>query len=132
MPPARSNAARSAPRRQAPSRQAPQGRPSGGFTPRKVRSRAPLSRIRWDRAQRVALIAVLVLIGYLGVSGVASLISSHAQAEAGLATVRRLAATNRHLRAEEKALHQKSTILSDARSLGMVKKGEQSFIVVNH
>lgn len=127
MAEARSNAARSAPQRSAPHRSS--ARPATGFQPRRVKSRAPLSRIRWDRASRVALVAVLVLIGYLWVSGISSLLRSHAQADRGLAQVRALAAVHHRLLAEERALHQRATILGVARTLGMVKKGEQAFIL---
>jgi cell division protein FtsB len=77
------------------------------------------------------MITVLVVIAVLWISAVASLLSSHAQAERGLAQVRRLAAEHRALLTEQRSLHQRSTILSHARALGMVKQGEQSFIVVN-
>jgi cell division protein FtsB len=76
------------------------------------------------------MVAVLGVIAVLWISAVSSLLSSHAQAERGLAQVRRLAAQHRALLAEQKSLHQRSTILSQARALGMVKQGEQSFIVV--
>jgi cell division protein FtsB len=141
MPPARSNAARPAPQSSAarrsaqraggqpPARAAATASTATPFQPRKVKSRAPLSRIRWDRAARAGLIAVLALIGYLWISGIVSLVHSHAQAEAGLAQVRRLTVIHQQLQAKEKALHQKSTILDQARGLGMVKQGEQSFIL---
>ena len=125
MPPARSSAARTAPQRQRPQRATP------GFQPRRVTSRAPLSRIRWDRASRVGMVAVLGVIAVLWISGISSLLGSHAQAERGLTQVRTLSAQRDKLLAEEKALGQKATILSQARSLGMVKKGEQSFIVTH-
>ncbi|HET9074633.1 MAG TPA: septum formation initiator family protein [Solirubrobacteraceae bacterium] len=135
MSPARSHAsarasagARSAPRT-TPTR--PGARTTPGFQPRHVRSRAPLSRIRWDRAARAGMVAVLVLIGYLWISGIASLLHTRAQAERGLAQVHRLAVENRRLLAEEKALHQRGTILDQARSLGMVRQGEQSFILTH-
>jgi cell division protein FtsB len=76
-------------------------------------------------------VAVLVLIGYLWVSGISSLLHSHAQAERGLAQVRHLAATNRALIEQGKSLHQKATILDQARALGMVKQGEQPFIITH-
>jgi cell division protein FtsB len=126
--PSRSSAARSASAQ--PSRPgAPQ--PRSGFHPRKVRSAGPLSRIRWDRASRVGLVVVVAIIAYLGISGLSSLISHHAQAAAGLAQVQRLSAEHHALVKEEKALHQKATILARARDLGMVKQGEQSFIVTH-
>jgi cell division protein FtsB len=148
MPPARSSAARSSSARSStrratagPSRGAGAG-PSRGasaaasrsaqsFQPRRVRSRAPLSRIRWDRASRVVMLAVLLLVAWLWIDGISSLLRTHHQAVAGLAQVHRLAAENHRLVAEQKSLGQLSTILTDARKLGMVKKGEQAFVVTH-
>jgi uncharacterized protein HemX len=131
MPSARSHSARyaAAPQRVAPQR-APDG-PRPGFAPRRVKSRAPLSRIRWDRATRVGLVVVVLLLGYLWISGLSSLYFHHTQAAQGLSQVRQLAAQNRVLLAEEKALHQRATIVADARKLGMVHRGEQSFVVTH-
>jgi cell division protein FtsB len=90
-----------------------------------------MSRIRWDHASRAGMIVVIMIIGYLAVTGISSLISHHAQAERGLSQVRQLAAENRSELAEEKALHQRATIVAAARKLGMVHTGEQSFIVTH-
>ncbi len=77
----------------------------------------------------MGLVAVLVLIGYLWINGITGLLRTHAQAERGLAQVHRLAVENHALLAEERSLHLRATILKDARGLGMVKQGEQSFVV---
>ncbi len=77
------------------------------------------------------MIAVLALIAYLWITGLAGLLARHAQAERGLAQVHRLAAENRTLLAEEHALTQRATILARARQLGMVGRGEQSFIITH-
>jgi cell division protein FtsB len=90
-----------------------------------------MSRIRWDRATRVGLVVVVVLLGYLWITGLSSLFSHHAQATQGLSQVRQLAAQNKALVAEEKSLYQRGTIVGDARKLGMVDKGEQPFIVTH-
>jgi cell division protein FtsB len=87
-----------------------------------------LSRIRWDRASRVAMVVVLLTIGYLWITGISSLTSHHAQAERGLSQVHQLALENKSLLAEEKALHQRATIVATARKLGMVHTGEQPFV----
>jgi cell division protein FtsB len=131
MPPARSSSARSA---AAPQRAVPRRSPSApqpGFSPRRVKSRAPLSRIRWDRATRVGLVVVILLLGYLWISGLTSLCAHHTQAAQGLSQVRQLTAQNRALLAEERALHQRSTIVADARKLGMVHTGEQAFVLTH-
>lgn len=74
---------------------------------------------------------MVLLIGYLWITGLSSLVSHHAQAAQGLSQVRQLAAQNRALLAEEKALHQRATIVADARGLGMVHTGEQPFIITH-
>ncbi len=75
------------------------------------------------------MLVVVLIVGWLWVDGLSSLMSTHAQAESGLTQVRQLAAENHKLVAEQKSLSQLPTILSDARKLGMVKKGEQAFVV---
>jgi cell division protein FtsB len=90
-----------------------------------------MSRIRWDRATRVGLVVVVALLAYLWISGLSSLISHHSQAAQGLSQVEQLSRQNAALVSEEKALHDRATIVADARKLGMVKAGEQSFIVTH-
>ena len=90
-----------------------------------------MSRIRWDRATRVGLAVVVALLAYLWITGLSSLLSHHTQATQGLSQVQQLSRQNRALVAEEKALHARATIVADARKLGMVKAGEQSFIVTH-
>jgi cell division protein FtsB len=75
------------------------------------------------------MVVVLLIIGYLWVTGLSSLASRHAQASRGLSQVHQLSTENKALIAEEKALHQRATIVAQARKLGMVDKGEQSFVV---
>ncbi|MBO0769417.1 MAG: septum formation initiator family protein, partial [Solirubrobacterales bacterium] len=101
------------------------------FRPRHVRSRAPLSRIRWDRASRVVMLGALLIVAWLWIDGFANLASTHAQAAHGLAEVKALAKENHQLKAEAAALHQPATILAKARTLGMVKSGEQAFLLTH-
>lgn len=91
--------------------------------------RLPISRIQWDRACRTVMLLVLVLVAYLGIQGMITLLSTHSQAEQQLAIVRTLARQNKHLEQLQHSLTQPSTIIRDARSLGMVKAGERSYSV---
>ena len=118
MPPARSHArARSRP---AP---APRGRPR----PRAVAGGARA--IRWDRVGRVALLIVLfgVLSLYIGPS--IHLVETWQEAKQRRAQAVELRRENQALRARRQALHDPRTLEREARRLGLVKPGEQLFIV---
>ncbi len=89
----------------------------------------PISRIKWDRAFRTVMLFVLALVAYLGIKGMITLISTRSQAEQQLTIVGTLARQNKHLEQLQHSLTQPSTIIRDARSLGMVKAGERSYSV---
>jgi cell division protein FtsB len=78
---------------------------------------------------RVALLAVLVLVAGIAAQGVASFMRTRAEAAQQLAIVRALEQQNRKLTAQDRALRLPSAIIRDARALGMVRVGEQSFVV---
>jgi hypothetical protein len=56
-------------------------------------------------------------------------LSTRAQANSALATVERLQRANRVLEREQAALHNPTTIIRDARALGMVKAGERPYVI---
>ena len=89
----------------------------------------PLSRIKWDRAGRIAMLVVLTLVAYLGIKGMLTLMSTRAQAEQEQAIVHTLARQNRRLEQQKRSLTQPATIMKDARALGMVRAGERSYSV---
>jgi cell division protein FtsB len=89
----------------------------------------PISKIKWDRAFRTVMLVVLALVAYLGIKGMVTLLSTRSQAEQQQAIVRSLARQNRHLEQLQHSLSQPSTIIRDARALGMVKAGERSYSV---
>ncbi|HET9720293.1 MAG TPA: septum formation initiator family protein [Solirubrobacteraceae bacterium] len=89
----------------------------------------PLSRIKWDRAGRIAMLLVLGLVAYVGIKGMLTLLASRAQAQQEQAIVHTLARQNRHLEQLQRSLGQPATIMRDARALGMVKAGERSYSV---
>jgi cell division protein FtsB len=105
------------------------GRASAASRPRLAPMHFPLSRIKWDRAGRIAMLVVLGLVAYLGIKGMLTLLSVRAQAEQQQAIVRTLARENRRLEELQRSLHSPATIMSDARALGMVKAGERSYSV---
>ena len=88
-----------------------------------------MSGIRWDRLARIALLTVLLLVAAIGVRGLASFMSTRAEGSQQLAIVQQLERQHSQLVAQDRALKQPSTVIRDARALGMVRVGEQPFVV---
>jgi cell division protein FtsB len=87
------------------------------------------ARVRWDRVGRTGLLVVLTVVAGLYVQHALSYINTRAQADQQNAIVHRLTQQNARLSRQAKALQSPATIQQDARSLGMVKSGEQSYVV---
>jgi cell division protein FtsB len=85
--------------------------------------------VRWDRIGRLALLFVLVLLLYLYVGPARSYWATFNNAKAKRADVARLERENARLRARQRALHQSSTLETEARRLGMVRPGEVPYVV---
>ena|SRR5579862_7679109 len=121
MPSARS--ATAAPRRQ---------QRAAAPRPRRVPSRAPRLRVRWDRAGRVALLVVFVVVVGLYIQHTISYFSTRAQANGEQAIVNQLARENAALTKQQQSLTAPATIVRDARALGMVRPNERPYTVVGH
>ncbi len=106
-----------------------QSRSRSSSRPVKVQPRFTVSQIRWDRKFRAILLVVLALVAWIGFQGFTSLLHTRAQAEHELRLVSALVAKNKKLEAQQKSLQQPSTIARDARALGMVRRGEQAYVV---
>jgi cell division protein FtsB len=78
---------------------------------------------------RVSLLLVLAVVLGLYVQHGLSYLSTRSQADAEQALVQRLARENRALEAQQRALNDTSTIIRDARALGMVKAGERPYVI---
>jgi cell division protein FtsB len=87
------------------------------------------SRVRWDRIGRLALLFVLVGLLYLYIGPARSYWATFHNAKAKRAEVARLERENGRLRARQRALHQPSTLETEARRLGMVRPGEVPYVV---
>jgi cell division protein FtsB len=87
------------------------------------------ARVRWDRIGRLALLCVLVGLLYLYVGPARSYWATFHAAKAKRADVTRLERENARLRARRRALHQASTLETEARRLGMVRPGEVPYVV---
>lgn len=117
MPSARATAV---PRRQP---RQPAGRPQ------RVIVRAPKLRVRWERVGRFGLLFVLAVVIGLYVEHTLSYFATRAQADQQQAIVTRLARQNAALTRQQKSLNDPATIVHDARALGMVRPGEQSYVI---
>ena len=95
-------------------------RPAGARTP-----------IRWDRVGRVALLGMLVVILLLYVPPVRHWIAQRQIAAAEAAELRRLEGEHARLKARLDALSRPDAIEREARRLGMVRRGEQAFVIEN-
>jgi cell division protein FtsB len=121
MPPARSASASPAPRRQ------PRATPRPPRKPQKVTLRSPKLRVRWERVGRYGLLFVLVIVVGLYVEHTLSYVSTRSQSDQQHAIVNRLTRQNRALARQLSSLNDPVTIVRDARTLGMVRPGEQSY-----
>jgi cell division protein FtsB len=121
MPPARSASASPAPRHQ------PRAAPRPRRKPQKVALRSPKLRVRWERVGRYGLLFVLVIVVGLYVEHTMSYISTRTQSNQQKAIVNQLTHQNRALAQQLKSLNDPVTIVRDARALGMVRPGEQSY-----
>jgi cell division protein FtsB len=124
MPTARP--ATSAARRARTARPAPQPAPPW---PRRVVLRGPISRVRWDRLGRTALLAVFALVAVVGAEGAFGYMHARAQNQQQLGIVRALTYQDRRLQARASSLANPATIVREARALGMVRAGERAYVV---
>ncbi len=126
---ARSSSPRTATGRSATARSASSRAGTARPRPHGLNVRGPVSGIRWDRLGRIALLAVFVLVAGIGVQGARSFMQTRAQAQQQTAIVQGLQRENRRLSQLQSSLKNPQTIVLDARALGMVQAGEQSFAV---
>jgi cell division protein FtsB len=98
--------------------------------PRQVTQRLPISKIGWDRKFRFVMLVVVALVGWIGLRAGLALVAARAQAAQETSLVTSLQSQHRQLVSQERALHQKATIVRDARQLGMVAAGERAYVIV--
>ena len=91
--------------------------------------RSPRARVRWERVGRVALLLVLFIVAGLYVQHALAYLSARSQAHTQAAIVRNLQRDNAQLAQQQRALRDPSTIMLDARRLGMVRPGERPYVV---
>jgi cell division protein FtsB len=88
-----------------------------------------LTRIRWDRLGRWALIAVLGFVLYLYIGPAVTWVSTLKEAKRKRADVAALKADNAALRERRADLKDPASLEREARRLGMVKAGEKSYVI---
>jgi len=88
-----------------------------------------LRRVRWDRLGRVAMLCVLVALVYLYISAGVHMLSTWHQARRDGAVVATMEREHRSLLGQRAALTAPGTLETEARQLGMMKPGEQPYVV---
>jgi cell division protein FtsL len=90
-----------------------------------------MARVRWDRVGRIGLLLVLGVVACVYAEHIVSFVTTKAQDDRQLAVVHTLMADNARLARQQKSLGQASTIIADARKLGMVLTGEHPYVVTS-
>jgi cell division protein FtsB len=88
-------------------------------------------RVRWDRVGRISLLVVLLLVALAYVGPARSLLSTWHTSNASQAQLHALEREHRALLQRAQQLRDPRTVQAAARRLGMVKPGEQSYVVQN-
>jgi hypothetical protein len=85
--------------------------------------------VRWDRLARTALLCVLGALFYLYVSAGVHMFSTWRQSGRAHAAVAALEREHRLLAVQHEALVGTSALEAEARQLGMMHSGEQSYVI---
>lgn len=96
---------------------------------RRVGRRIGRSRVRWDRVGRVALVLVLFGVAVSYLNPVVSLIDSWRDSKVGEERLLELKAENARLEQATERAEDPYTLEREARKLGMVKPGEQAYVI---
>ena len=75
------------------------------------------------------MLAVMAVLAYLYISAGAAIFSTWRASRADRAQVRALTEQYNSLRAQRAALGRSNTVIEEARRLGMLRPGEQAFVV---
>jgi hypothetical protein len=121
MPTASTTTGRSS--RPSAARSKPQARRAGSSGVR------PAARVRWDHLGRAALLCVAVALVYLYLSAGLHMLSTWHQSRRDSATVSTMSREHKQLLRERATLNRQATLEDEARQLGMMKKGEQPYII---
>jgi hypothetical protein len=92
-------------------------------------NRTAVARVRWDRLGRVAMLCVLVALVYLYASAGIRMLSTWRQSRRDSSAVASMEREHRLLVHQREALTGAGTLETEARQLGMMKSGEQPYVV---
>jgi len=87
------------------------------------------ARVRWDRLGRVAMLGVLVALLYLYGSAGVHMLSTWRQSRRDDAAVASMQREHSALIRQREALMRAGTLETEARQLGMIKSGEQPYLI---
>jgi cell division protein FtsB len=93
------------------------------------RGAAAPARVRWDRVGRLAMLCVLAVLLYLYLSAGVHMFSTWSQSRHDNAAVAALEREHASLARHHETLRKQATLEGEARQLGMMKKGEQPYVV---
>jgi hypothetical protein len=85
--------------------------------------------VRWDRLGRIAMLFVMGALLYLYLSAGIHMLSTWRQARGDSTAIAAMDREHVRLEREHEVLGRRGTVEEEARQLGMMKKGEQSYIV---
>jgi cell division protein FtsB len=85
--------------------------------------------VRWERLGRIGLLVVLAVVIGLYADHTISYFTARAQSDRQHAIVTRLKRQNAYFEQRQRSLGDLSSILAQARKLGMVRAGEQPYAI---
>lgn len=85
--------------------------------------------MRWDRLGRVVMLFVLAALLYLYLSAGIRMLSTWSQARGDSAAVAAMQREHQALVRQRETLGERGTVEAEARQLGMMKAGEQAYVV---
>ncbi len=95
----------------------------------RARRSGRVQRVRWDRLARIAMLGVLIALVYLYASAGVHMLSTWNQSRHDKAAVAAMEREHRRLVGQHEALSGQAALEVQARKLGMMRPGEQPYIV---
>jgi hypothetical protein len=89
----------------------------------------PAARVRWDKLGRLAMLCVLVALVYLYASAGLHMLSTWHQSRHDSAAVASMEREHKQLVRQHQQLTAPGTLEAEARQLGMMRQGEQPYVV---
>ena len=87
------------------------------------------ARVRWDRLGRAAMLCVLAALVYLYLAAGIHMLSTWRQSHRDSAAVVTMEHEHRLLVSQHARLIRQATLEAEARQLGMMKRGEQAYVI---